>query len=229
MIKTVILDFDGTLADTKSIILKTLHQTIDEYGMPQPGDDECAATIGLPLDESFVRLLGISRDEGLRCASIYHRLFEVNNNAGAVRMFPNVADTIRRMHDEGLTLAIASSRGHHSLTDFVNRFGLADCFSAIVGADDVKKAKPDPEPVNIILNKLRTDAGNAIVVGDTAFDITMGRRAGAHTCGVTYGNGTRGELEQSGAGSVIDDFATLPDVIARTAQAGSASDDFPRI
>ena len=202
MIKTVILDFDGTLADTKSIILKTLHQTIDEYGMPQPGDDECAATIGLPLDESFVRLLGISRDEGLRCASIY---------------LPNVADTIRRMHDEGLTLAIASSRGHHSLTDFVNRFGLADCFSAIVGADDVKNAKPDPEPVNIILNKLRTDADSAIVVGDTAFDITMGRRAGAHTCGVTYGNGTRGELEQSGAGSVIDDFATLPDVIARTA------------
>lgn len=222
MIKTVILDFDGTLADTKNIILKTMHQTIDEYGMPQPGDDECAATIGLPLDEAFVRLLGIGRSEGQRCADIYRRLFEVNNTADAVRMFPNVADTIRRMHAEGLTLTIASSRGHHSLTDFVSRFGLAGCFSAIVGADDVNNAKPDPEPVNIILNKLGTDAGSAIVVGDTVFDITMGRRAGTHTCGVTYGNGTRGELERSGAESVIDDFAALPDVITGTAEGSNA-------
>ncbi len=217
MIKTVILDFDGTIADTKSIIIKTLHQTIDEYGMPQPGDDECAATIGLPLDEAFVRLLGIGRDEGLRCAAIYRRLFEVNNTADAVRMFPNVAETIRRMHNDGLTHTKASSRGHHTQADFVSRFGLDNCFSTIIGADDVVSAKPDPEPVNRILGALGTVPGSAIVVGDTTFDIVMGKRAGTHTCGVTYGNGTRDELRQSGAGSVIDDFAQLPDVIARTA------------
>ena len=198
MIKTLILDFDGTIADTRSVILKTMHQTIAEYGMPQPDDYTCAATIGLPLDEAFVRMLGINRDEGLRCAGIYRRLFEVNNSEGAVTMFPNVADTIRRMHAQGLTITIASSRGHRSLSDFVSRFGLSSCFSAIVGADDVDNAKPDPEPVNRI-------------------DITMGRRAGAHTCGVTYGNGTLRELEQSGAECVIDDFSALPDVISRTA------------
>lgn len=216
MIKTVILDFDGTMADTKSIILKTMHQTIAEYGMPQPSDDECAATIGLPLEDSFMQMLGISYEEAANYAQTYHRLFETNNTDDAVTMFPNVADTIRRMHADGLTLAIASSRGHRSLADFVSRFRLEDCFSVIIGADDVKNAKPDPEPVNIILRQTGTDAGDAIVVGDTAFDITMGRRAGTHTCGVTYGNGTRDELEQSGAGSVIDDFAQLPDVIART-------------
>ena len=124
MIKTLILDFDGTIADTRSVILKTMHQTIAEYGMPQPDDYTCAATIGLPLDEAFVRMLGINRDEGLRCAGIYRRLFEVNNSEGAVTMFPNVADTIRRMHAQGLTITIASSRGHHSLDDFVSRFGL---------------------------------------------------------------------------------------------------------
>ena len=86
-----------------------------------------------------------------------------------------------------------------------------------MGADDVDNAKPDPEPVNRILRQLGRDAGTAMVVGDTAFDITMGRRAGAHTCGVTYGNGTLRELEQSGAECVIDDFSALPDVISRTA------------
>lgn len=217
MIKTLILDFDGTIADTRSVILKTMHQTIAEYGMPQPDDYTCAATIGLPLDEAFVRMLGINRDEGLRCAGIYRRLFEVNNSEGAVTMFPNVADTIRRMHAQGLTITIASSRGHHSLSDFVSRFGLSSCFSAIVGADDVDNAKPDPEPVNRILRQLGRNADTAMVVGDTAFDITMGRRAGAHTCGVTYGNGTLRELEQSGAECVIDDFSALPDVISRTA------------
>ena len=64
---------------------------------------------------------------------------------------------------------------------------------------------------------LGTLLGKEQTFGDTAFDITMGRRAGAHTCGVTYGNGTLRELEQSGAECVIDDFSALPDVISRTA------------
>lgn len=212
MIKTVILDFDGTMADTRSIIIKTLHQTIGAAGLRQPTDEQCAATIGLPLAESFRILTGASTEEALQYAETYHRLFDENNHPDAVPMFPNVADTITRLHDLGKTITIASSRGHRSLADFVSRFGLADNISVILGADDVAKAKPDPEPVLMTLRELGARADETIVVGDTEFDILMGLRAGAHTCGVTYGNGTRRQLATCGAHHIIDDFATLADI-----------------
>ena len=70
-------------------------------------------------------------------------------------------------------------------------------------------AKPDAEPVNVILQSTGCKPEDTLVVGDMRFDILMGRNAGAHTCGVTYGNGSREELEEAGAEQIIDQFDKL--------------------
>jgi len=212
MIKTVILDFDGTMADTRGVIVKTLHQTIDTIGVAQPSDDECAATIGLPLATAFSQLLSVSTEEGERCAATYRRLFEENNTPDAVPLFPHVADTIKALTRGGVTVTIASSRGHQSIEGFLDRFGLTPFISLILGADDVEKAKPYPEPVLQTLRYLHADAAETLVVGDTEYDIVMGKRACAQTCGVTYGNGTRQQMERCGANHIIDDFARLVEI-----------------
>ena len=82
-------------------------------------------------------------------------------------------------------------------------------FTFVIGAEDVLKAKPDPEPVLTTLAKMGTDAERALVVGDMAVDILMGSRAGVRTCGVTYGNGSREDLLAAGADFLIDDFREL--------------------
>jgi len=212
-IGTIILDFDGTIADTRAIIVRTLHQTIAATGHRQPSDEQCAATIGLPLDEALARLTGTTIQEGRCYAETYRRLFDENNRPEAVSLFPHVAETIRRLHDSGRTITIASSRGHRSLADFAERFALAPYISIILGADDVAKAKPDPEPVLSTLRMLGAAPDTAIVVGDTAYDIVMGQRAGTRTCAVTYGNASRQQLEECGAGHIIDDFALLADIV----------------
>ncbi len=79
----------------------------------------------------------------------------------------------------------------------------------ILGADNVRLAKPDPEPVLKTLSDLGFAAGEALVVGDMPVDILMGKRAGSLTCGVTYGNSTRDALLAAGADYVIDDFGSL--------------------
>ena len=79
----------------------------------------------------------------------------------------------------------------------------------IVAADDVTHAKPDPEPVNKILETLQFQPQEALVVGDAPYDILMGRNAGARTCAVTYGNGKRQELQAARADYLIDRFADL--------------------
>ena len=89
--------------------------------------------------------------------------------------------------------------------------GIADYISYILGADDVKEAKPKPEPVLKTLADMHFDAGEALVVGDMAVDILMGAHAGARTCGVTWGNGTKDELEKVGANFIID---KMEDILA---------------
>ena len=87
--------------------------------------------------------------------------------------------------------------------------GIADFISYFLGADDVKEAKPKPVPVLKTLADMHYDAGETLVVGDMAVDILMGANAGTRTCGVTWGNGTKEELENAGATFIIDRMSDL--------------------
>ena len=206
-IKCVILDFDGTLGDTASVIIQTMQATIEEMGLPQRTDAECAAMIGLRLIEIPQVLFPECGDIGEAYAATYRRLFYTFNTDEAVTLYPNVMSTLEELKGRGLTLAIASSRSHASLAEYVERLGLESLISCVLGADDVTEGKPNPEAVNRILAMYGFEPYEAIVVGDTSYDIQMGRNAGTSTCGVTYGNGSKESL--SDAEWVIDDFGEL--------------------
>ena len=212
-IKTVILDFDGTLGDSYNIITSTMMQTIAELGLENHTREECAKTIGLPLVECFTSIIPMTDEMGKKCAETYSRIFNENNKPGAVTPFPGVIETIKELHEKGLTITIASSRSHHSLANFVNELKLEEYITYILGADDTNKAKPDAEPVIKTLKHLGEETTNTFVVGDTKFDILRGRNAGTITCGVTYGNGSRKELVDAGADYIIDDFRELTEYI----------------
>ena len=77
----------------------------------------------------------------------------------------------------------------------------------------MKHAKPDAEPVTKTLKHYGLKPEDAVVVGDTHFDILMGRNAGCMTIGVTYGNGTRESLVEAGADVVVNDFAEIENCI----------------
>jgi HAD superfamily hydrolase (TIGR01509 family) len=199
-----IFDFDGTLGDSRGLIVKTMMDTFDKMGIQRPSTEACIATIGLPLDQCFAVSAHLDAKQSEACAEVYRKIFKINNVPGAVKPFPGVIETLKRLHTEGNTLAIASSRRHESLDGLVADFGITDLFSAIVGADDVVNAKPDPEPVNLILSRLHFEPQQAIVIGDAPYDILMGRNAGTKTCAVTWGNGTREELLAAKPDAIID-------------------------
>ena len=213
VMKLIILDFDGTLADTRELIVKTMQQTIGALDLEARTDEECAAMIGLPLKQAFMNLIPMSDDAGNRCAETYRRLFNENNAVYKVPAFPHVLDTLHTLSEQGYTLTIASSRSNRSLMEFVHDMGLETIIPYVLGADDVIHAKPHPEPVLMTLRKYGCKPEEAIVVGDSKYDIEMGRNAGVKTCGVTYGNGTRQELEDAGANYLIDDFKALMDIL----------------
>ena len=110
-------------------------------------------------------------------------------------------------------MAIASSRSHKSLDEYVEQFGLQDCFGMLIGGDDVEHGKPAPEPVLTILKGLGWKAGETLTVGDAPVDIQMGRAAGTRTCAVSYGNGTEQELEAALPDYIIAEFPALTALI----------------
>ena len=211
--KLIILDFDGTLADTRGLIVMTMQQTIQELGLEPRTDDQCAAMIGLPLKQAFTDLIPMTDEMGDLCVDTYRKIFKENNTNYTAPAFPNVLETLRLLSDKGFTLTIASSRSHWSLMEFVESMNLQEVMSYILGGDDVTQAKPNPEPVLKTLEIFGCTPDEALVVGDTWYDIEMGRRAGVRTCGVTYGNGSREELLNAGADFLIDDFEELKSII----------------
>lgn len=206
-IKIAILDFDGTLGDTTSVIIQTTQATIKELGLPARTDQECAEMIGLRLVEiPPVLFPGIEVDPDLY-ATTYRRLFHIFNTDGAVQLYPNVLETLKELDRRGVILTIASSRSRSSLVKYIENLQLSSIITYILGADDVTAGKPDPEAVLKTLQHYAIQTEEAIVVGDTVYDVKMGLNAGTLTCGVTYGNGSHESLAD--AHWLIDDFSQL--------------------
>ena len=220
--KYIIFDFDGTIGDSQSLIVKTLQDTMRARKLEVKSDEACAKTIGLRLDEAFVSLFGMSAEEGMACAATYREIFLDNKKTMIVQPFPHVIETLRELHRQGFILGMASSRNHCSLDGYVKQMQLENIFSSIVAGDDVEHVKPAPDMVFMALGEMKgmknpvtsAEAGDVenmldevLVVGDMTFDVDMAHNAGCKACAVTYGNGTREQL--SSAEFIIDDFAEL--------------------
>lgn len=208
-IKNIIFDFDGTLVDTAPLIVATMQAAIHELGLPSKSEQECKSSIGLRLEDIPMALWPDKPGTGPVYAATYRRIFEELKGEIRAESFPGVIDTLRQLHNDGYRLAIASSRSHRSLADFVTSFSIAGLFDAVIGGDDVSNGKPAPDPVEAICGPLGWQAGETLVVGDTNFDIEMGHNAGTLTCAVSYGNQNRTELRASRPDAVIDSFPAL--------------------
>ncbi len=220
--KYIIFDFDGTIGDSQSLIVKTLQDTMRARKLEVKSDEACAKTIGLRLDEAFVSLFGMSAEEGMECAATYREIFLDNKKTMIVQPFPHVIDTLRELHRRGYILGMASSRNHCSLDGYVHQMQLEDIFSSIVAGDDVEHVKPAPDMVfkalgemlgmknpvtSVEAEKFKDILAETLVVGDMNFDVDMAHHAGCKACAVTYGNGTREQL--ASAEFIIDDFVEL--------------------
>ena len=206
------LDFDGTLGDTTGVIIKTTQATIKELGLPARTDEQCASMIGLRLVEIPPALFPECDIDVNLYAQTYRKNFNIFNTQGAVNLYPNVPETLSELKNRGIILTIASSRSHNSLAEYLNNLNLSEYISYIIGGDDVSAGKPDPEAVNRTLELFGFKPDEAIMVGDTVFDIHMGINAGTHTCGVTYGNGTAESMAD--ATWLIDDFGKLLQIVS---------------
>lgn len=200
--RAIFFDFDGTLADTAPGIVLTMQSTFRELGLPVPSEEAVRQTIGLPLGDALP-LLGAPAAEGM---AVYQRLFP-SCELTHISIFPEVHETLTRLKANGIRMAICTSRNKESLDSIVMRHGLEGFFETVVTGSDGIPAKPAPDMVLTLLRRM--GIGQALVVGDTTFDIGMGNAAGCPTCAVTYGNHSAEQLQTAHPTYIIDRFSQL--------------------
>lgn len=211
--KTLILDFDGTIADTRESIVQAVQSTLCKLNLPKADEHQIKQFIGLPLKDTFERVANINQPCVLQEAvSIYRNLYN-EISLSTVKLFPNVKNTLAQLSALGFTITVASSKGKTALTSLLKMLEIDAYISITFGEQDVQHKKPAPDMAIHILNQTHSSPSDTLVVGDTAYDIAMGMAAGCRTCGVSYGNHTVEQLRSEKADFIIDDFAKLIDIL----------------
>ena len=210
--KALILDFDGTIADTQQSILHTMKFVADSFNIKEIDETLIKSLIGLPLKTTFEKAFALD-ENSIQQATIMYRKHYNEIAIDTISLFENVKNTLGDFYRQGIQLNVASSKGKEALTKILKKHQVYELFSFVGGEEDVKAKKPSPEIVNLIMSRHNYDSKECLVIGDTVFDIEMGQRANVDTCGVTYGNNTREELQRQRPNYIIDDFSNLLDIV----------------
>lgn len=210
--KLLILDFDGTIADTKSSIINTIQATLKELGYGIADEKAIQEKIGLPIKDTFAAVSKIPDNQINYAIDLYRKKYN-SICMESVTLFPNVMNTLQYLSQKGIVITVASSKGKAALNLLLDHLKVSQYISYVYGEQDVRNKKPAPDMAQLILEREKCEPAEALVVGDTVFDIQMGQGAGCHTCGVTYGNNSYEELKAQGPSYIIDDFGELKSIL----------------
>lgn len=209
----VVLDYDGTLAESDAAVGHCLGAVLRARGLPAPDPDAVRANIGLSLPATFRHFAPhLAEAEVERCVAEYRSLYLVE---GLPRMalYPGVEATLPRLRRAGVRLAVVSNRGHQVLLECLRRDGLAQVVDLALGDAPGRPRKPDPGAYQAEVRPAFPEVppGRTLMVGDTAIDLAFARAAGLPCCLAAYGYGDPAALPAPGPEHVI---AAFPDLAA---------------
>jgi len=209
-VQAVIFDIDGTLLDTREFISQAYEYVLKHHGMPTRTREEIRSQVGKKLEECYAFLAPNGNHEQM----IYdHRNFQ-EANLTLVTAFDHVEEVLKALRTNSIKTALWTGRKGHVIASL--EYGQLDprAFDCIVDASMVKKGKPNPEGLLMVLEKLKVEPQHAVMVGDAGHDIEAGHRAKvAATVGITHGFGTLEELEAANADHILDSLEKLPEII----------------
>lgn len=195
-IRAVLYDFDGTLADTTELIMRSYRHTMDTHLGAAPQDDEWLSGFGMTLEAQIARFAR-SPAEAEAMLDTYRR-YQRTHHDTMVAPFPGTLETLEALRRRGIRLAIVTSKHREGALRGMDLCGIVDHFPVVVTPEDVASPKPHPEPVLFALERLGVRAEEAVFVGDSPHDVASGRAAGTRTAGALWGPFPRAALEREG-------------------------------
>lgn len=218
IMKTVVFDLDGTLADTSADLLAAANACFEQlgHGVVLDSRDVLTAFHGgrAMLRVGFDRLgVGYGEDDISR---EYPRLLRAYADAIAVhtRMYPGAVAAVEALRMDGYRTAICTNKPEALAVELVRRLGVSHLFGALVGADTLTVRKPDPAPYVEVVRRVGGAVGQSMLIGDTETDRLTGRAVGVPVALVTFGPEGAGVARLSPE-ALLDRYEDLPGLAAR--------------
>lgn len=205
---TVLFDLDGTVIDSIALILASYRAALSAHAMPEVAEAEMRTWIGIPLETPFQRLA----PEGWEPLVASYREHMAASHDEGVRATPGIGALISALEGGGAQVGVVTAKGRELARRGLDLAGL-EGLPLLVAKEDTSAHKPDPAPLRRALELLGAPAQEAVYVGDAATDLAATRAAGIAGIGVTWGAGTRADLEAQHPLAVIDTAAELAGVL----------------
>ena len=213
-VKLVIFDFDGTLVDSRKLIVESNRIVFGEFGFALPSEDESFALVGMSLELVLPRLAGPDAPVEQMIAAYQRVLPQIRADAAFAEVpFDGAADLLSALSEqEDVRLGIATGHVSHMIAPALERFGWQRHFCTVQTADKAP-SKPHPGMLHQALSEANVAAADAIMVGDTAFDIEMACAAGVRGIAVSWGYHRPDRLRDAGALRVVSEMKELRDYL----------------
>ncbi|NQX36042.1 HAD family hydrolase [Herbiconiux sp. VKM Ac-2851] len=203
----VLFDVDGTLVDSNYQHVSAWVRAFVEVGHPVPAW-RIHQALGMDSSKLLDELLGDAVDElGDRAKELHAQYYR--ESADQLRPLPGARELLRTLHDEGKTIVLATSAPSDELEILRGVLDADEWVDATTNADDVETAKPEPDILQVALERAGVDASDAVMVGDARWDMVAAGRSGIRGIGLLSGGVDREALVEAGATETYDDAEAL--------------------
>ncbi len=211
-VRVVIFDWDGTLVDSVEHIADSLHQAATDLGYPALEREAYRDIIGLGMVEALEKLYpGISREEMNRIREGYAGYF-FKKVTTPQNVFEGMADVVADLRNAGRQCSVATGKSRRGLDSALVSSGLGGHFEITRCADETR-SKPDPTMLKEILQFYGIESEDAVMIGDTRYDLEMAKRIGMPSIGVEWGVHKRDVLGDYDPHAIVESVPELRRVL----------------
>jgi phosphoglycolate phosphatase len=201
---SVLFDLDGTLTNPRVAITSSMAHALAEVGATPPPVEELLWCIGPPLRQNFAKLLGPDRAHLIeRAAQAYLRRYAIEGVRETTE-FPGIDAMLRRIRHAGPRVYLATTKFVDHAEEVLIAFSLRGHFEGVFGARHDGSMGDKRELLSHLIETTGIDPARSVMIGDREHDIVGAKASGMAAIGVTYGFGSREELEKAGADAICD-------------------------
>lgn len=209
--KLAVFDCDGTLVDGQADICDTMEQAFERAGLPQPPRNDVRRIVGLSLPVAIRQLAPELEDDAVRSVVEYYKSgYFARREEGMLHepLYEGIGDLLTKLHEAGWLLAVATGKSDRGLEAVLAAHEIRDLFVSLQTADR-HPSKPHPAMLEAALFEAGVAPAQAVMIGDTTFDVIMAREANIRSIGVAWGYHEPAEMIDAGAHAVAEDVSEL--------------------
>ena len=213
MYDIIIFDLDGTLTDPAIGITNSVMYALKKFGIEVDDRSELYKFIGPPLKDGFMDYYDFSERDALTAVEYYRENFRVKG-IFENEVYDGTVALLKKIKRSGKKIILATSKPEEFALIILKHFDLYKYFDLVCGATFDETRSEKPQVMEYAINNLNvTDISRCVMIGDRKYDIEGANHFGMDSIGVTYGYGSREELENEGATRIVDNINEIFDLI----------------